>query len=824
MSNMEDLSFTRKYRPSTISSYIGNEKLKQTAMKALKNSRKPQVIMLYGNSGCGKAQPLDSLVLTTSGYKRMGDIEVGDEVFTDKGNKGKVSGVFPQGIRPIYRITLSDGTYIDVADNHLNCVWNYNNETGEREDYVLDTKELIEFHKEHNLDTMVDTVMIPYPEYLVSISPYIVGMYVVSGSYCDGYYTLNNLDSYMADYLDRALYDELMTLSPLKGRKDCYRIVTYTGARRSFCYQGEWYNGFKELKGALKFAGYPEFSNKTILGILDGTATKTLEKFPELGEDIEEQSCGWQNEALLEGIEELGLLCKLKENRIPVKYLYGGLHVRFDTMLGILDTYDYSKSDIREFKTDNALLSDDFATLVRSIGIVDTIDKVGSYYRHVVNLKGVNAGSLKTLGKRRKSACKSQIRCITSIERVGDKECQCIMVDHPDHTYVSDFFIPTHNTTFARLLAKEYSCENRDDELGACGQCPSCQVIEEYITTGDTSVLTNIRELNIADQSGKRDLDDTFEDMTIPTFGDEWKIYIFDECHKASIALQNRFLKIVEEPPEHILIIFCTTNPEEMIDTLKNRCQLQLKVNKPKVKELAGLLKKVCGIEQVEYDMQGLEFIANRGELTIRTALHNLEQVITEYHSATYDNATKVFEAVSNTIIINIFKALKNKDTLRYITLLYDVRSKMELDVFLAELKGFVTRGIYTVNGIVQDGVSDGELKIYRDLFGDLGIEKTAYLLDRLLNLNKKNLELELMMLGYTGLLDMKSVSNEPSSVFDVPVEGLDKELQAETAMTNKVLREQEQEEVAKGVENAKRQMDSVSVDDILSMGGQLVE
>ena len=194
-------------------------------------------------------------------------------------------------------------------------------------------------------------------------------------------------------------------------------------------------------------------------------------------------------------------------------------------------------------------------------------------------------------------------------------------------------------TTFARLLAKEYSCFDRNDETGACGVCPNCQAIDDYISTGSTDVLTNIQEVNIADQSGKRDLDTVFVDMMIPSFGDEWKIYIFDECHEATSALQNKLLKIAEEPPEHVLMLFCTTNPEKMIDTLKNRCQLQLRVQKPKVKELAGLLRYVCECEQVDYDMKGLEFIANRGELTIRTSLQNLQQVVIEQSSATYDSA-----------------------------------------------------------------------------------------------------------------------------------------------------------------------------------------
>lgn len=586
MADMENLPYHRKYRPNTLAKYIGNEKLKETAMKALSSGKRPQVILLWGDSGCGKAQPLDSLVLTTSGYKKMGAIRVGDEVFTHTGARGKVSGIYPQGVRPIYRINLSDRTYIDVSDEHLNCVWRYN----DNQLYILSTLELIDHFKE--------------------------------GSF----------------------------------------YITRTDAE-----------------------------------------------------------------------------CVIK--------------------------YDDYITDI-EFNT-----------------------KVG----------------------------------IVSIERIEDQECQCIMIDHPDHTYISDYFIPTHNTTFARLLAKEYSCEDRNEETGACGKCISCQTIDEYIATGDTSLLSNIQEIDITDQSGKKDLDSVLADMEMPAFGDEWKIFIFDECHMATPALQNRLLKIAEEPPEHVLMLFCTTNPEKLIETLKNRCQLKLHVTKPKVKELAGLLRYVCSTEGVEYDNQGLEFIANRGELTIRTALTNLQQVVTEQNSAKYENAIQVFDAVSSTIIINFFRALKAKDVFRYVTLLYEIKSKMDLNVFVNELAGFVQRGIYTINGIQLDGVSDNELKVYRDLFGDMGVAQINILLTKVLNLNPKNLEMELLLLGYTGL-DVKTEDDENKGVFDTIIPNIDNELGKEVATTNKVLKEKADISYEQGVENAKNFSSDASIEALMAMGGTLVE
>ena len=66
------------------------------------------------------------------------------------------------------------------------------------------------------------------------------------------------------------------------------------------------------------------------------------------------------------------------------------------------------------------------------------------------------------------------------------------------------------------------------------------------------------------------------------------------------------------------------------------------------------------GVEEVEYDMKGLEFIANRAECTIRSNLQFLQRVINEQGKADYESATEGFEEASNTTIINFFKALKS--------------------------------------------------------------------------------------------------------------------------------------------------------------------
>lgn len=103
-------------------------------------------ICIVGDVGVGKAQPLTSKVYTPTGYKLMGDIQVGDVVLDGKGNITEILDIFPQGERDIYRINFDDGTFIEVSDNHLNSVWEWwpksSYKKQDREDSVLTTLEL----------------------------------------------------------------------------------------------------------------------------------------------------------------------------------------------------------------------------------------------------------------------------------------------------------------------------------------------------------------------------------------------------------------------------------------------------------------------------------------------------------------------------------------------------------------------------------------------------------------------------------------------------------------------------------------------------------
>jgi DNA polymerase-3 subunit gamma/tau len=118
------------------------------------------------------------------------------------------------------------------------------------------------------------------------------------------------------------------------------------------------------------------------------------------------------------------------------------------------------------------------------------------------------------------------------------------MVDHEDHTYISDDFIPTHNTTTARLFGKEVN-----------------------------NFKGQIIEIDAASHNGVEDARYIIENARTQSLDGEYKVFLLDEVHMLSTAAWNALLKIVEEPPAKSLFIFCTTDPQKIPATILSRVQ-----------------------------------------------------------------------------------------------------------------------------------------------------------------------------------------------------------------------------------------------------------
>ena len=387
--------------------------------------------------------------------------------------------------------------------------------------------------------------------------------------------------------------------------------------------------------------------------------------------------------------------------------------------------------------------------------------------------------------------------------------------------YLLDGHAGCGKTTFARLIAKEYVCENRDDQHGACCNCFTCRAMDEFILTGNSEDLMNVREIDNSVSGNKSDIDEILNDAEIPSFDGGWKVFIFDECHLISKAAQGRMLKLLEEPPENVLLILCTTDPDMLLDTIRSRCQHHYTVSKPKLNELATLLKRVCEKEKVIVEDKALGVIATSADFVPRQALIQLETVINEKHDVTYKNTIEVLNVIADSYYFDFYKYLTQPqiDIFAYVKFLSELRENIDLKQFVAGLITFTNRGIYVYNGVNQQGLDVSEIKRYRQIFSKFSTGDIIHILKLLKTMQKGDIESELLLLGYEGIFDRGNMEKFEKVVTDNGNNDLSSEHNA--SINNYVesitLTEEEKDQKLSGDDN-------LSIDDLaLMFSGEII-
>jgi DNA polymerase III subunit gamma/tau len=186
------------------------------------------------------------------------------------------------------------------------------------------------------------------------------------------------------------------------------------------------------------------------------------------------------------------------------------------------------------------------------------------------------------------------------------------------HSYLFYGHSGTGKTSTARILAMCLNCYSPDPEGEPCGTCASC---EATIKGRHWDVL----EVDGARFRGIDDIKDLAYKAYMSPMGNR-KVYIIDECHQLTDTAWNGMLKLLEEPPPHLVIILCTTEYQKIPETIVSRCQLYPFV-KLKDDMIQDKLLKICRKEGVEPDPIHLRFIIEKAGGNMRMAENTLEQV-----------------------------------------------------------------------------------------------------------------------------------------------------------------------------------------------------
>lgn len=213
----------------------------------------------------------------------------------------------------------------------------------------------------------------------------------------------------------------------------------------------------------------------------------------------------------------------------------------------------------------------------------------------------------------------------------------------------------TGKTTMARLLAKALMCEKGPGQLpdGTCEQC-------RLIAAGEHP---DVAELDAASRTG---VDNVREEILsrvnyAPTLG-RCKVYIIDEVHMLTPAAFNALLKTLEEPPEHVVFIMCTTDPQKILATILSRVQ-RFDFHSIGNDEMQAHLAYVCGEEGFTYDDAALELVVRHARGGMRDALTSLEQLsVFGNGNISVAAAQDFLGEVSGSVLGGVVNALAKRD------------------------------------------------------------------------------------------------------------------------------------------------------------------
>ena len=205
-------------------------------------------------------------------------------------------------------------------------------------------------------------------------------------------------------------------------------------------------------------------------------------------------------------------------------------------------------------------------------------------------------------------------------------------------------------TTTARILAKVLNCADPRDG-NPCEACDSCQSIA-------TSTSMNVLEIDGASNNSVDDVRELREVVRYAATEGVYKIYIIDEVHMLSTAAFNALLKTLEEPPEHVVFIFATTEVQSVPDTILSRCQ-RFNFRRISAGQIAAHLGTIAQAEGIEVEEGALQLLASRADGALRDAESLLDQVVSLGAEVSQQAVVQVLGLVDRGLYFELLDAMR---------------------------------------------------------------------------------------------------------------------------------------------------------------------
>src|SRR5258708_6514817 len=225
------------------------------------------------------------------------------------------------------------------------------------------------------------------------------------------------------------------------------------------------------------------------------------------------------------------------------------------------------------------------------------------------------------------------------------------------HGYIFSGHRGIGKTTVARILAMALNCRSAEKPVAEpCGVCDSCTEIR-------AGNAVDVIEIDAATNRGIDEIRELREAARYRPARDRFKIYILDEAHQITDAAFNALLKTLEEPPAHIVFMMATTQPEDIPQTIRSRCQ-HFSFHAVKFEQILGQLRDLAQRENIAADEDALALLAQAGDGSVRDALSILDQAIASSGGTlTAETGRQLVGAAPSGTVEQVMRAVSESDT-----------------------------------------------------------------------------------------------------------------------------------------------------------------